>query len=704
MLRKKPTIMNKFSLLMIAALTCQGAAFAQIHKMERRDTSAVVRTYEINPIVVTGSGHHQRQGMTTTPVRSLSAKEMAEQGISTLDAALIRMVPGLSMAPSSMGSFLRMNGLSGKYILVLINGQRLTGDISNNLELSRVNLSRVKRIEVLDGAASSLYGSDAIAGVINIITDQPTSQLVSVTSDTRLSGHGVLNEAVNLEIYAGGLGSYTTYSHNRADSYRNNPLEYDKGSDTDTHETIAPLFTGYRTNNLSQRFTYTPVVEGANANRFTLNANIDYFNKTTDRPDTRADITGGTDYEMSYRGLRWGAGGIYKFTSRNSLQADFTSDYFRYGREYDVETASNKPGDFVRSKRQHSNEAQLKAILGLTPASTTVVGADWRRDRLTATSGNIDESAYTLAAFAQHEMRPLPQFTATLGARLDYHETFHAHITPKVALMYSPGAFNLRATYSQGFRAPGLDEIFYHYYAVSRGKPQIIFGNRDLKPEHSHYWALSAEYRTKALAVTLTGYINHISDMVVRKDITVDDHLMGMLRQEFPEITDAEAAKLERYSLYQNSDRGDVKGVQLSLTYTPTRDLNFTANYAYTFARTETAGQWTTLERSIRNSATLAANYHHAWGRYALGVNLNGRLQSKTYYNGTYENAPGFGLWNINTTHTFDHLRAFVIEPSIGIDNIFDRRDRRIDSSARKYALYTPGRMLVVGLKLRFKQ
>ncbi len=204
--------------------------------------------------------------------------------------------------------------------------------------------------------------------------------------------------------------------------------------------------------------------------------------------------------------------------------------------------------------------------------------------------------------------------------------------------------------------------------------------------------------------MTLTGYINHISDMVVRKDITVDDHLMGMLRQEFPEITDAEAAKLERYSLYQNSDRGDVKGVQLSLTYTPTHDLNFTANYAYTFARTETAGQWTTLERSIRNSATLAANYHHAWGRYALGVNLNGRLQSKTYYNGTYENAPGFGLWNINTTHTFDHLRAFVIEPSIGIDNIFDRRDRRIDSSARKYALYTPGRMLVVGLKLRFKQ
>ena len=78
------------------------------------------------------------------------------------------------MSPNSMGTFLRLNGLGNKYILILINGQKLIGDISNNVDLNRINMSRVKRIEVLDGAASSLYGSDAIAGVINIITDQPT--------------------------------------------------------------------------------------------------------------------------------------------------------------------------------------------------------------------------------------------------------------------------------------------------------------------------------------------------------------------------------------------------------------------------------------------------------------------------------------------------------------------------------------------------
>ena len=108
-------------------------------------------------------------------------------------------------------------------------------------------------------------------------------------------------------------------------------------------------------------------------------------------------------------------------------------------------------------------------------------------------------------------------------------------------------------------------------------------------------------------------------------------------------------------------------------------------------------------ERSIRNAATLSANYHHAWRRYALNVNLNARLQSKTYYP-DYEDAPGYGVWNLHTTHSFDCTRWAFIEPSIGVDNLFNKVDRRIDSSNRIYALYSPGRMLVVGLKVRFKQ
>lgn len=657
----------------------------------------VDRTYNLNPVVVTGSGHHQRLKSTATPVHVLSAQEIREQGISTFDGALTRMMPQVSMAPSSMGSFLRLNGLGNKYILILINGQKLNGDISNNVDLNRINMARVKRIEVLDGAASSLYGSDAIAGVINIITDQPTQNLVSATSDTRVSGHGQLTENVTLDIFKNGFGSYTSFGYDRADSYRNNDLEYVKGSDTETQTSIAPLFTGYRSHTFGQKFTYAP------NQHLALNAGADYSYKITDRPETREDITGGNDYEMRYKGFRWNLGGIYKFNAKNSLQADFTVDRFRYGKEYDVATKTYAVGDYVQSKKQLMMEGNVKAILALTKHSTTIFGADWRKEYLDATSGNIDEHVYSLAAYAQHETKLQRDLTLTLGLRLTHHETFNNHLTPKATLMYAPGNFRFRATYSAGFRAPGLDELYYHYFSVNRGKAQISFGNQDLSPEKSNYFSLNAEYRDEVIAVSLTGYLNRINDMVVKQNIPVDDATRKMLMAEFPEMTQDQADKMVSYALYQNSDEGDVKGVQLNVSANLFRGFNLSANYVYTYARTKSGEEWSPLERSIRHAATIAANYHHSWGRYGLNVNLNGRLQSKTYYTGTYEDAPGFGVWNLQTTHAFDVAKWAYLEPAIGVDNIFDKVDRRIDSSTRKYALYSPGRMLVLGLKVRFK-
>ena len=680
--------------LFLAVILSGSTAFSQIHKMERRDS--VAHAYNLNPVVVTGSGHHQRLKSTATPVRVISSQEIAELGITTFDAALTRMMPQVSMAPNSMGSQLRLNGLGNKYILILINGQKLSGDISNNVDLNRINMSRVKRIEVLDGAASSLYGSDAIAGVINIITDQPTSSVCSVGNSTNISGHGVLTESATLDIYQNGFGSYTSFTHDRADSYRNNDLEYVKGSDTDTQQSIAPLFTGYRANVFGQKFTYAPNQHWA------LNAGLDYSYKITDRPNTHPAISGGTDYEMRYKGFRWNVGGIYKFSTKNSLQVNFTTDRFRYGKEYDVETKSNQVGDYVQSKKQRMMEGQMKAILSLTKHSTTIVGADWRKDYLTATSGNIDQHVYSLAAYAQHEISFQKDFTATFGLRLTHHETFDQHLTPKATLKYAPGNFCFRATYSAGFRAPGLDELYYHYFSVNRGKAQISFGNQNLKPEKSHYISLNAEYRTQAVAFSLTGYINRINDMVEKQNIDVDDATRLMLLSEFPEMTQEQADKMVSYALYQNRDQGDVKGLLLNTSMNLFEGFNLSANYAYTYARSKSDDEWTVLDRSIRHTATIAANYHRSWRHYELNVNLSSRLQSKTYYTGNYEDAPGHGVWDLHTTHRFDIARL-VLEPCLGIDNIFNKVDRRIDSSTRKYALYSPGRMMVAGLKIQFK-
>lgn len=686
--------MNK-TLLLLAAITAANAAQAQIHQTTA--SGMTEKTHELNPIVVTGAGHHQRLKSAPTPVHVLSAQDIKEQGVTTFEDAIVRMMPQVSMAPNGMGSQLRLNGLGNKYILVLINGRKLSGDISNNVDLNRINMARVKRIEVLDGAASSLYGSDAIGGVINIITEQPTDEILSLTSNTRVSGKGKFSQSVNLDIFSNGFGSYTTFNHDEANSYNTSGLEYVSGSEGETQPTVSPLYTGYVSNLLSQKFTYNP------NKRLALNAGIDYSHKITDRPETNPDISGGTDYEMRYKGLRWNIGGIYKFSNRNSLQVDFTADRFRYGKQYDVETKNYKIDDYVQSKKQKMLEAEAKAILGLVEGGTTVAGLDWRKDYMTATSGDINSDVYAVAGYLQHEQRIVKGLKATAGLRYTYHETAGSRLTPKVALMYSPDRhFNFRATYSSGFRAPGLDELYYRYFSVNRGKAQVSFGNTNLDPEKSNYFSLNAEYNSDFFSLGVTGFLNFIDNMIIKDYVDLDDAGREMLMKEFPEMTAEQAQKMDNYAFYMNSDKGEVKGVQAQMSIRPFKGFSLSAAYAYIYARSKSGGEWTLMDRSMKNTATIAANYHHAWKGYALNVNVNGRLQSTTYYS-AYENAPGYGTWNINTTHTIDALKWVVLEPSIGVDNIFDRVDDRVDWSKRRYALYSPGRMLTVGLTVKLK-
>lgn len=671
------------------------AAQAQIH--QKSDSAMTSRVHQLNPIVVTGSGHHQRLKSTATPVHVISAQQIKEQGVTTFEDAITRMMPQVSMAPNGMGSQIRLNGLGNKYILILINGHKMSGDISNNVDLNRINMARVKRIEVLDGAASSLYGSDAIGGVINIITEQPTDEILSLTSDTRVSGKGKFTQSVNLDIFSEGFGSYTTITHDEADSYNTSGLEYIDGDEGETQPTISPLYSGYNSTLLSQKFTYSP------NNRLAFNAGIESFLKKTDRPETNADITGGVDYEMRYKGLRWNLGGIYKFDRRNSLQVDFTTDRFRYGKEYDVETKSYAIGDYIQSKKQKTLEAEAKAILGIVKGGTSIVGFDWRKDYMVATSGNINSDVYSVAGYLQHEQTIVRGLKATAGLRYTYHETAGNRFTPKVAIMYSPDQhFNFRATYSAGFRAPGLDELYYRYFSVNRGKAQVSFGSKDLKPEKSNYLSLNAEYNSDFLSVGVTGFLNYIDGMIIKDNVELDDAGRTMLMQEFPEMTQTQAEKMTSYGLYMNSDKGEVKGVQAQLMVRPLNDLSFAASYAYIYARSKSGDEWTLIDRSVKNTATVSADYHHTWGFYGLNVNINGRLQSTTYYS-AYENAPGFGVWNINTRHTFAVSDWLVLVPSIGVDNIFDKVDDRVDWTKRRYALYSPGRMLTVGLTVKLK-
>jgi len=663
----------------------------QIHTAS--DTS---KANKLNPIVVTGSGHHQRLKNTASPVRVIPAMEIREQGLGNLQDALMRMLPQIQTTPSSMGNFLRLNGLGNKYALILVNGRRVIGDMAGNVDLEKIDLSRVRRIEVLDGAASSLYGSDAIGGVINIITDQSFLEGVRASSHTSVSGKGRFSQSVNLNAGIGMVSSSTTYSHNRADSYSNSKYEETKkGDEIELTETIAPLFSGFKANNFGERLSFKP------SESLALNAGFDYYDKITSRPRTREDVKGGTDYEMRYRGTKFSLGGIYKINRNYSIQMNLDADRYSYGREYQVDGKNYEKGDYTRSKKQEAYSGNIQAIMHFMPGSTSIAGLDLRRDALESSSGNIDNGANTFAAYIQHEMQIVKGISFTAGARLTSHEDFGSNFSPKVALMFSPENFNFRLTYSRGFRTPGLDELNYNYFSVNRGKAQISIGSKDLNPETSDYLSANAEFHTGFLTISATGFLNYVNDMIIKKNIKVDDAKRAELMALFPEMTPEQAAKLEQYALYTNSDKGRVQGLNVNVNAIVTKDIDLGVNYSWNYAKTRTGDEWSLLERSVRNTLTLSSDFHHTWGLYSLNVRLSARLQSKTYYP-NYENAPGYGVWNLNTTHTFRVSDKLVLEPYIGIDNIFDKVDKRPDSSLRKYALYNPGRMILAGLRIFF--
>lgn len=658
------------------------------------DKKDIYRQIDLNPVVVTGNGHHQLLKSTTTPVHVISQSLIREAGVTDLQSALARFMPQISFSPNAMGSYLRVNGLGDNHVLILVNGRKVIGDVSGNVDLNRINMSNVKRIEILDGAASALYGSDAIGGVVNIITDETVTDTVKASSTTRVSGKGQWTQGVNANVSTKLFESHTSFFHEEADSYQFTGKELD--AEGNAFCTIDPDFIGFASNVFTQRFDLKPL------KNLSLYALGQYNWKQTNRPTPSEGVTGGSAYELRYEGMRWEAGAKYKL-GKHALQLDFVSDDYKAGNTYKTDYNGYVAGDFARTKRQRYYETELKGVFHFYDKATTIFGADWRNDFLTAPNGDVDNNVYTLAGYLQHDMEIVRNLSATVGGRLTHHGAFGNDFSPKVSLMYAPGNFRFRAAYSHGFRSPGLDQLYYHYFKLMGRKPVITFGNKDLKAERSNYVSLSAEYSNDIFSLSVSGYMNFVKDMIVKEAIAVDDAIRQELAQEFPEATAAQMALLKKYSHYINSDKGMIKGLQVNATVNITRDLSLMANYAYTHAETKTGGVWMPLERTFKNSFTAAANYRHSWGRYTLDANLNGRFQSKTYYP-SYEDAPGYGVVNFNTTHTFAVNRMFDLMPSIGVDNIFDKTDHRIGTSTMRHALYSPGRMLVVGLKVNFNK
>ncbi|WP_373721090.1 TonB-dependent receptor, partial [Bacteroides heparinolyticus] len=179
----------------------------------------------LNEVVVTGTGteHYLKDAPVQTEV--ITGKALEQYQARSIDDLLSALSPSLTFHDGDMGSHVRLNGLSNDYILILINGKRMNGDIGGQNDLNRLNPANIERIEIVKGAASSLYGSDAIAGVINIITKRNREKL-ELTSNTRIGEHGDVRESASFGITLDKVKSVTGLNFRHTDGWQNTDKEW----------------------------------------------------------------------------------------------------------------------------------------------------------------------------------------------------------------------------------------------------------------------------------------------------------------------------------------------------------------------------------------------------------------------------------------------------------------------------------------------
>lgn len=669
----------------------------------------VVKNVDLNPVTILGTGTYHKADNSPVAVKVISAKDLKDTQVTNLTDALTRLTTNITTQTNGQGTFVNFNGMSDSYMLILENGKRMSGDDRWN----RISMSNIKRIEILSGAASALYGSEAIAGVINIITDE-TQNKVEASNFTKFSSKGRLDEDIQVDINSGKLSSATTYNHKEADNWQVNKYQaFDEDGTTVAKLTGRPMSVAYNSENISQKLEwkvndkFSAYIRGnyydyltarpQNATYFTQKATT---NKTTGEKTYSYTEKAAYTYDLHHKSYTYGGGARWEPNKDTHIYLDVYSD--NYVSKYAYWQTSEEEAYELTRKRTHYTNETLKGIFRLTPKHKLSAGIELVQESLNSESDNIHfESTNSYNVYAQDELVLLKNLEAVIGMRYTYNDNFGSQFTPNAGLFYKLGQFRFRASYAEGYRTPTLSQL----YATDQAKTnsRYTINNTALKPENNHFWNANVEYTNNWMSLSLSGYVNEIKNMINYRTLTEDEisgsSALSALREEgWTTIRQRD-----------NIDEATLKGVSANVKFILPAGFTLSGGYSYTDskARTKTLDAKTQsytmtenpVDKSVRDVTNVNLTWNHAWGDYYLNVNLNGHVQGRRY-SSTYGYAPKYQQWDLNTRHTFI-MQHFTLEPSVGIENLFNQRDTSYWNS--NFSTINPGRTLYVSVALKFR-
>lgn len=671
------------------------------------DAQTVVQSDSLPEVVVTGTGtlHLLKDAPVQTEV--INQRMLKNFSGKSIDEILSSLTSSFSFNEDDMGSQMQMNGLGNSYILVLIDGKRIHGDVGGQNDLSLIDPQNIEKIEIVKGASSALYGSDAIAGVVNIITKKHRQEGVLLENSTRVGSYGDLRQHNAVGLNFGKFSSLTNFQLQHSDGWQNTGTEHTVGTEPPIYDSRNKTVNRHTNWQVAQRFTYKPT------DRLELYADGSIYRKRIYRTSGKYPHYDVKTWDMEYQNASVSAGGTYKLNATDFLQLDV--DWNRHAYYYDF-TATTLVEDYDKSagtiyypyfpylagqkelqSDQQRTMANLKGVFSLPYNNKLNVGAEYRYDWLKAPTRVRGGKAHdnTQSVYVQDEWNPVDMLNITAGLRLNHNSSFGMKLTPKLSAMLKlSNDFRLRASWSQGFKTPAIRELYYRYVRQMSGT-YLYLGNENLKPQSSNYYSMSAEYTHGSLSLTLSGYYNKLDNMIAL--VTIPNY---QAPDEYIILYDPVKTRQ-----YQNIETAKTYGLDFNARYS-WRELTVGLGYSYLDTR---ANQYDTTHDRMQK-VTIDGMAHHKgnvfamWGHrfsndYRLGVGVYGRMSSKRYYQ-IDGNGKGYQLWRVTTTHDLGHSKTCDYRLELGVDNIFDYVDRT--PHGLHLGTTTPGRTVYATFSIKF--
>jgi outer membrane receptor for ferrienterochelin and colicins len=590
------------------------------------------------------------------PVTLIEKAQIQDTGArSAKDLLVEQNGSGIQVSAGGGQGYVSINGIPNKGVLVLVNGRRYLGkDANGNLNLEELRLGNVERVEVVKGAGSALYGSDALGGVVNFITDRPAGR--GITNTLTASGGSYddyrVDDSFSWQGSRGGVslaGGYRTYDGFDLEACTPE-LQASTGC-TPNPQTIGQPPSTYWNASTTADFEITKKVVARLFGDYQLREVRDYFFSGATQLastvyDSQRDLT---RYTLSPEV-------DVLLSPRTSLNATYTwGKYLRDETRVFVSDGRVVPQPDWREWNQEAKLTARHAWPAFGRDHPLQGGYEFRRETLrrgtlSATGENCTAVSTTPASsecardinvlWGQQELNVSSRLKLTAGLRYDSYSDFGDEWSPKAEAVFTLAPeHRLRASFGHGFRPPYFGELYL-------SQPPFFVGNPDLVPEVSDGFTGGYTFAGKAAQIAADGYFTKVENGIAFFQLTPN-----------------------RFT-YQNIDRYDSKGVNLAASVN--LPWGFTPSVAYAYNK-----------REDPEGAEVGGYPNHSafvkllWANPRLGLraNVRGQINGKVPpgLDGTYQ--PAYNLWSAQASKRFASLGTHGVNVYAQVDNIFDEGD-----------------------------